>query len=163
MKTRLSIATCVAAIALLPLREAAAQEPVRIGRLAWLAGCWQLSAGDRVVEEHWLMPRAGTMLAVGRTVRGDRLVEYETVLLKEQDGRLAYEAHPSGQPAVTFLSTTVTERVAVFENLQHDFPQRVGYEKTGDMLLAWIDGPQNGQARRIEFPYRRVACSPVAQ
>jgi len=47
----------------------------------------------------------------------------------------------------------------VFENLQHDFPQRVGYKRDGDALLAWIEGPRNGQTRRIEFPYRKVGCA----
>jgi hypothetical protein len=73
---------------------------------------------------------------------------------------LAYEAHPSGQPSAVFLSTTVTGSTVVFENLQHDFPQRVGYERKGsDRLLAWIEGTQNGQIRRVDFPYRRSACA----
>jgi hypothetical protein len=142
---------------LLP-RQVAAQQPVTVSQVAWLAGCWQLAAGDRLVEEHWLAPKAGTMLAVGRTIRGNRLVEYETVLLREEGGRLAYEAHPSGQPSTVFLSTEVSAQRVIFENLQHDFPQRVGYERTGDALLAWISGPQNGQDRRIQFQYRSAPC-----
>ena len=73
---------------------------------------------------------------------------------------LAYEAHPSGQPAAVFLSRAVSDSSVLFENLQHDFPQRVGYQRDGpDSLLAWIEGMQNGQSRRIDFPYRRAACS----
>jgi hypothetical protein len=53
----------------------------------------------------------------------------------------------------------VGERSVVFENLRHDFPQRIGYERTAaDRLLAWIEGPQDGQMKRIEYPYSRVAC-----
>jgi hypothetical protein len=80
------------------------------------------------------------------------------VLIREQDGRLAYESHPSGQPSAVFLSRTIAEHEIVFENLQHDFPQRIGYKRDGDSLLAWIEGARNGQARRVEFPYKRVAC-----
>ena len=48
----------------------------------------------------------------------------------------------------------------VFENLQHDFPQRIGYQRTGpNALLAWVEGSQKGQFRRIEFPYRRATCT----
>lgn len=126
--------------------------------VAWLQGCWTLTSGDRVVEEQWMGPRGGSMVGVGRTTRGDQLIEYELVLLREQGERLAYEAHPSGQPAATFLSTTVTTSSVVFENLQHDFPQRVAYERKGDDLLAWIEGTRNGQLRRIEFPYHRASC-----
>ena len=29
----------------------------RVTQVAWLAGCWELSAGGRVVEEQWTRPR----------------------------------------------------------------------------------------------------------
>ena len=129
-----------------------------IDQVAWLQGCWQMDAGARVVEEQWMAPRGGVMLSMGRTVRDGKLVEYESVVLREQDGRLAYEAHPSGQPSAVFTSTTIDASTMIFENPAHDYPQRVGYKRDGDSLLAWIDGTANGKSRRVEFPYRRVAC-----
>ena len=129
-----------------------------IDDVAWLTGCWEYSSGSRTVEEHWLSPRAHSMVNVGRTVQADKLVEYELVVIREQEGRLAYEAHPSGQPSAVFMSRTIGDREVVFENLQHDFPQRVGYKRNGETLLGWIEGLRNGQTRRIEFPYRKVPC-----
>jgi len=144
---------------LILLGVAQATGPVPIERVSWLTGCWEMTSGDRTVEEQWLTPRASSMLGVGRTTRGTTLVDYEMVLIRERGQQLAYEAHPSGQEPAVFMSTTVGERSIVFENLKHDFPQRVGYERqAGSGLLAWIEGPQNGQTRRIEFPYSRVAC-----
>ena len=131
---------------------------VVIAAVGWLQGCWQTTAGDRVVEEQWTAPRAGIMLSMGRTVRGNQLVEYEWVLLREHDGMLEYEAHPSGQPSAVFTAGTATANDVVFENAAHDFPQRVGYKRDGDSLLAWVEGTTNGKSRRVEFPYRRVAC-----
>jgi hypothetical protein len=135
-----------------------AQDPAQVEQLAWLTGCWEYKTGQRSVEEHWMAPRGRTMLGAGRTVQGEKLLEFELVLIREQDGRLAYQAHPSGQPSTVFLSRSIGEHDVVFENLKHDFPQRVGYTRDGDSLLAWIEGPRNGQMRRIEFPYRRVDC-----
>ena len=130
-----------------------------VDRLAWLSGCWEATSAQRTVEERWMAPRGGTMLGTGRTVRDGRTVEYEFIVLREQDGRLAYEAHPSGQDSAVFLSRDANGDGAVFENPQHDFPQRVGYERRGsDGLLAWVEGTRNGQVRRIEFPYTRVSC-----
>ena len=106
-----------------------------------------------------MAPRGHTMLGAGRTVQAEKLVEFEVVVIRELDGRLAYEAHPSGQPSAVFLSRTIGDNEVVFENLQHDFPQRVGYRRAGDSLNAWIEGPRNGQTRRVEFPYRRVVCA----
>jgi hypothetical protein len=138
-------------------------QQTRIADVAWMQGCWEMITGDRLVEEHWTAPRAGTMLGVGRTTRGTTLVEYEFVILRPEGDRLAYEAHPSGQSPAVFVSQAPKAGTAdsvVFENLMHDFPQRVGYQQKGpDGLLAWVEGLRNGQVRRIEFPYRRVACT----
>jgi hypothetical protein len=133
--------------------------PPRIDRVSWMQGCWQMEANGRTVEEQWLSPRASSMLGVGRTTRGTVLVEYEMVLIRERGDQLSYEAHPSGQDPAVFMSSAIGDRSIVFENLKHDFPQKVGYEsRARDRLLAWVEGPQNGTTRRIDFTYQRVAC-----
>jgi hypothetical protein len=138
---------------------AVAAQRAGVQRVAWLQGCWAVVSPERTIEEHWMVPRGRSMVGVGRTVRGDTLVEYELVVIREQGDQLAYEAHPAGQPAAVFLSREVTDSSVLFENLQHDFPQRIGYARRGaDTLLAWIEGTQQGQVRRIEFPYRRAVC-----
>ncbi len=103
------------------------------------------------------------MLGVGRTTANDRTLDHEFVILSVDDqGRLAYEAHPHAQATTTFLATEVGNRRLVFEDPSHDFPQQVGYERTADnQLTAWISGRANGQERRIPFVYRRVACPPA--
>lgn len=137
----------------------AGAQTTAIADLAWLQGCWEMREGDRLVEERWMPPRAGSMLGVGRTTRGSKLVEHEYIVLTERDGRLAYEAHPSGQAATTFMSHPVSGREVVFEDPAHDFPQRVGYKSTGPgQMLAWVEGTSGGKTRRIEFPYRLVNC-----
>jgi hypothetical protein len=139
------------------LVTAAAQQR-GIQRLSWLGGCWEAVSSERTVEEQWMTPRGGSMVGVSRTVRGDSLVEFELVVIREQGDQLAYEAHPSGQPSAVFLSRALTDSTVVFENLQHDFPQRIGYQRSGpNSLLAWIEGTENGQSRRVDFSYRRAA------
>lgn len=136
-----------------------ARQPHSLERVAWLQGCWEAASADRVTEEHWSVPRGGTMIGMSRTVSGTATSAHEFLLIRERDGKLAYEAHPSGQAPAVFLSTTVTGSSVVFENREHDFPQRIGYErKADDGLTAWIEGNRGGQVRRIEYPYKRVAC-----
>ena len=137
----------------------AAQPQLSITRVAWLHGCWQGTIGQASVEEQWMSPRGGSMLGMSRTVRGGQTTGYELILLKERDGRLAYEAHPSGQASAVFLSREVSDATVVFENLQHDFPQRIGYRLSGaGALAAWVEGTDNGQPRRIDYSYRRTRC-----
>jgi hypothetical protein len=132
--------------------------PAHVDRIAWLQGCWEQAASGRTIEEHWMAPRGGTMLGLGRTVKDGVLVEYEMVIIKEQDGRLAYEAHPSGQASAVFLSRSITADQVVFENPAHDFPTEIGYERKDDGLTAWIQGIRRGAVKRVEFQYRRVEC-----
>ena len=75
-------------------RSSAGGQTPSIQDVAWLQGCWERRDGDRVVEERWTPPRAGSMLGVGRTTRGEKLVEHEFVLLTEREGRLAHQAPP---------------------------------------------------------------------
>ena len=97
--------------------------------------------------------------AVGFQTTRPRAKRGVTLLFVEQGDGLAYEAHPSGQRATTFLSTGISASELVFENAAHDFPQQVGYRIDGDSLLAWIRGMQDGKDRRIEFRYTRARCA----
>jgi len=153
MHRTILLALCLASASI------AGAQTASIKDVAWLQGCWEQRDGDRLVEERWMLPRAGSMLGVGRTTRGEKLIEHEFVVLTERDGRLAYEAHPSGQATATFVSKPISGREVVFEDPTHDFPQRVGYRSTGPgQLLAWVEGTSGGRTRRVEFAYRTVNC-----
>jgi hypothetical protein len=128
-------------------------------KVGWLTGCWERRVDRWHFEEQWMEPRGGTMLGMGRTTRGDTLVEYEQVRIFERAGKLIYAAHPSGQTPAEFVSTVVGDSVIVFENKAHDFPQRITYCRTGlDSLLATVEGKSKGRRRAVEFPYVHIAC-----
>ena len=158
---RSSLAVSIVAIVIVVVdaQTTSAQQPTGIARIAWMQGCWETSSPQRTIDEQWMSPRGGSMLGMSRTVRDGRLVEHELMILSERGDQLAYEAHPSGQKPATFLSSTLTASTVVFENPAHDFPQRIGYERKGpDALTAWVEGPQNGRTRRIEYAYQRAPC-----
>lgn len=140
----------------------AAADPVL--KLAWLSGCWAAEGGEFGSGENWTAAAGGTLLGVGRTVRNGRTVETEfmTISLYTDDGKLAYSAVPSGQQPVTFVQTRLTATEVVFENLLHDFPQRVAYRLEGKRLKARIEGPRDGENKVIEFPMTRVSCDAQA-
>src|SRR4029453_14834142 len=154
----------VMTLATVTLATGAGKLEAEIQRVAWLQGCWEAASAERTIEERWMAPRGTSMVGVGRTVRGADLVEYELVVIREQGEKLAYEAHPSGQPSAAFLSDTVSDDAVVFQNPRHDFPKRVGYERRGkDGLLAWIDAGPDSERPRTEFVYRRAACGPSSR
>lgn len=130
-----------------------------LARLAWLGGCWKSANGEAGSEEQW-MPGAGeTMLGMGRTVKQGRTVSHEFMQIHTVNNTLAFTAHPSGQRSETFPLLRMTDNEAVFENLQHDFPQRVAYKlENPTTLAARIEGMRNGTLRVINFPMNRVSC-----
>jgi len=99
------------------------------------------------------------MLGMGRTVTEGKLREYEYVKISDANGTLVYHAEPSGQTPADFPAKSVTDDEIVFENLAHDFPQRVRYRRVGaDSLLARIEGTMGGRERSVDFSYGRVRC-----
>jgi hypothetical protein len=130
-----------------------------IDKLAWLAGCWERTSGERRIDEQWMKPGGGTMFGMGRTVVGGKTSEFEQMQIREEAGHLVYTAKPSGQEEASFRSIELTDSSVLFENQAHDFPQRVIYRRLEDgTLLARIEGEQNGKARGVDFPMQRVAC-----
>jgi hypothetical protein len=130
-----------------------------INQLGWLAGRWRMEKGGRVVEEHWMAPAGGVMLGMSRTIARGQVVEHEFIQIRPgPGGALYFIALPSGQKEAAFQVKSLNATEAVFENLQHDFPQRISYTLQPDgSLLAAIEGPgKDDKVRRVEFPYKRV-------
>jgi hypothetical protein len=131
-----------------------------LARLAWLGGCWASLSAEPGSLEHWMPPAGGTMLGMSRTVRQGRTVEHEFMQVRvAAGGTLVFVAHPSGQPGATFPLLQQSNTEVVFQNLQHDFPQRIAYRMDGETrLTARIEGMRNGTLRVIEFPMVRTRC-----
>lgn len=143
----------LAAAAFGPLHRTAPARTSTLDRFAWLAGCFEMKQGSLMVEEHRMATRAGTMLGMSRTTSEKGLVEYELTLLREGNGTLVYEAHPSGQPAAAFPATVLAPDSILFADPGHDYPQTIGYRRVGrDSVMAWIDGVSRENSGESSFP-----------
>jgi hypothetical protein len=138
---------------------AGAQEP--LGQLRWLAGCWELRSGSRVVLEMWMPPLGDLMLGASRTLVGATTREFEHLRIRSEAGKLVYTALPSGQRETSFPATAVSDTAVTFENPTHDFPQRIAYRRRGaDSLIARVEGPgPNNTTRGFDLPMRRASCT----
>ncbi len=147
-------ATAFAADPVLPARAAPS---ARLDQLAWMAGDWQMKHGDDVVEEHWMAPKGGLMLGIGRTVKGGRAVEFEFMRIEQQGEGVVYLASPGGRPATPFPLVERGETSAVFESAL-EFPRRVSYRRNADgSLTARIEGTRDGKPASKEWTWRRAA------
>ena len=135
-----------------------------INDLSWLTGCWENTTSKRQRDENWSKPAGGTLLGVGRAVVDGKTAEYEFMRIHQEPDGLYYTAQPSGQPQASFKLKSLHDKEVVFENLQHDFPQRVIYRLTADgALQARIEGTMKGKARGIDFPFQRANCEATTQ
>jgi len=125
--------------------------------LHWLAGCWASVDSEAGSGEQWTAPAGGTLLGVSRTIKGGRTVAHEFLMIRAVDeGRIEYVAQPSGQSETIFELVEVGPHKAVFSNPEHDFPQRIVYERTGDRLVARIEGEVRGEKRTLEFAFEKI-------
>lgn len=150
-------------LGLLIVTGAARSSPdASVSTLAWLAGCWASVAGEFGTGEVWTSPAGGTMLGVSRTVRDGKTVEYEFMQIREiAPGQLAFVANPSGQAQAAFPLVRSGPGEAIFEDPDHDFPQRVIYRLVEpDRLHARIEGVLKGEEKGVDFHMTRAECAP---
>jgi len=125
--------------------------------LAWLAGYWAGTRDGVASEEHWTSPAGGALVGMHKDVRPDGKIFFEFFRIVENDqGTLCYLASPGGRPPVSFCAVETGDRRVVFENLAHDFPQRILYwlDETG-ALHARVEGPGEGGTIGEEWVWRR--------
>ena len=126
--------------------------------VAWISGCWDMTRNGRHVTERWTPVEGGTLMGISRTVVNGKTTEWEFLIIREGAKGLDYVAKPSGQAEATFTAAAASATEVVFENPAHDFPKKVIYKRDGDSLIASIEGPMNGQMRKIDFPYKKTTC-----
>lgn len=128
-----------------------------LSALAWIAGHWSGVQGGLEMEELWLEPKGNTMLGLHRDVGGGRTRSFEYLRIVAAPDGITYWASPGGRPATPFRLKELRDKHVVFENPDHDFPQRISYWLTPEgMLHARIEGTMNGKAASEEWAWRKT-------
>jgi hypothetical protein len=146
-----------AVLAVVVIASAGAASGGDVERLAWLEGRW---VGDREgtkTEERWTAPLGGALLGLHADVKRGRLRSWEFLRIDTTPEGTFYFASPRSAPPTPFKLVEIDERRVVFENRQHDFPQRILYwlDATG-ALHARIEGPQGDKVVSIEWTWTRA-------
>lgn len=159
-----SLAPCIALFVLVctaaSAQDASKVVPTKITELSWIAGNWISDDQGTITEEQWLEPRAGMMVGVNRMVFPNGKGTFEFLRVAETEKGLTYFASPSGKPATPFLLKERDKTKVIFENKANDFPQRIIYERTGETMVATIEGDINGKANAMKWTWKRTATAP---
>jgi len=122
-----------------------------------IIGEWQLF--DQPVIEKWEYTDGmyqSQVLVISDT---DTTVSEEIRIL-EKDGEYFYETTVLDQnegESVLFKLIESSDKKVVFENLEHDFPQRIIYKMENENSLnASIEGKVNGKNKFIQFEYTNI-------
>jgi hypothetical protein len=131
-----------------------------VADLGWLAGDWEQETGGEIVRETWLPPAGGQMVGVGQTARAGQRSSYEFERIEAKDGVIAFTAVLEGQPPTSFPLLSAKDGEVIFENLTHDYPQRVIYRRCGADLCARTEGTVGGKPQSEDWRYHRMPPAP---
>lgn len=135
---------------------ALAGETAQVADLSWMAGSWAQETPGGTVRETWLPPLGGAMAGITQTHRPGKPVVTEFSTITTEAAGVTFTAYLQGAPPTPFVLKPGKPGEAVFEDLTHDFPQRVIYRQCEVGLCARIEGTINGKLQGMDWRYRRV-------
>ncbi len=123
--------------------------------LAWLIGDWHSESDGFKTTESWRRVSQATFEGVGQTqsIESGKTVSSENNRLVEMSGDVFYIAKvKSNEYPVPFKLTACNDQLAVFENTEHDFPQKLEYRRKGEeSILVSVSG---AKGKGFEIRYR---------
>ncbi len=126
--------------------------------LAWLEGNWCGGEEGEYIEETWFAPAKNESIGMSRTSRGGRMVSYEYMRILDLEGTITFVAQPDGAPPTNFKRTDGGADWIRFENPENEYPRRIDYRRDGELLLAEIGGPGEGDKEEV-VSFRYTLCS----
>ncbi len=132
-----------------PLCEGAHAMPEdELSSLEWLLGTWQEESSRGITFETWTRVSPRTFEGVGemQSAESGERVTTETLRIVEMSGDIFYMAYVSHNPnPVPFKLTQSSDRAAVFENPDHDFPTKLEYNLLApDRLTVAVSNGERG-------------------
>lgn len=130
-------------------------------KLQLFLGSWRTESGEGIVIEKWSMVSESEYKCKSYSVNGKDTVLLEQVSLRYINDRLNYCPNVLNQndgKEVYFELKNVTDDGTkfTFENIAHDFPQRIIYHFENDLkLTARIEGTTNGKERFVDYNYMK--------
>ena len=128
----------------------------------WAAGTWQMATPEGMVYEQWKVINDSLYLGSSYMLQSTDTILLETMRLEKQGEDILYiptiKNENGGQP-VTFklISSGSQGSGLVFENKEHDFPQRIVYkQQAADTLYARIEGTINGKLQQEAYILSKV-------
>jgi hypothetical protein len=122
--------------------------------LTWLIGDWKSEDSKLKINESWKRISDKTFEGSGYTysIEKNKIVSSETLRLVEMTGEVFYLAKvASNNLPVAFKLTSCTVETVIFENSQHDFPQKISYQLNEEKNLTVFVTGEKAKGFSIQF------------
>ena len=140
----------------LPRRPAA---PPSISDLSWLEGTWRGRIGSREFETRYTSAEGGQILSVSKYTENGAPAGFEFERFEQRGDTLLLTPFPEGTSSVSFPLSEYdpATRRAVFENLAHEFPTHISYQRVArDRLTIIVSGPgEDGNEQVLTYALKR--------
>ena len=132
----------------------------KIKAASWLIGSWANKSADGSLTENWVELNDSTFQAQSYYVKEKDTLHFESIILQQKGKYLIYNAAVKGQnndQPIAFKLSPGTAKELIFENLKHDYPQKISYTKiTAGSMIAKISGIQQGKPSSEEFSMKKI-------
>lgn len=123
----------------------------------WLVGKWKLESDRVELYEEWKTDGKHRLKGESYVMRDDQKQVSEILFLEKFDDQWAYIALPEGQSIALFALVNSENNEFVFENKEHDFPQRIIYRLINQgEISASVEGEKNGELKTMNFKFTKV-------
>lgn len=141
-----------------------AQQPVYSARefkpLYGLTGLWKMDSQRGAIYEEWQVGGDGQLSGRSYKIKNSDTVVLENVIISLQGNAIFYTPvvqNQNNRHPVPFRLISCNNNRYVFENKEHDYPQRVIYDLVApNDLRARIEGSKDGKEMGSDFNYVRV-------
>jgi hypothetical protein len=126
----------------------------------WLLGNWENKSPDGNLFESWKKVNDSLFIGESYFIKGKDTLHSEKIQMKQKGEALFYIATVKGQnndKPVTFKYNDTIQKLLVFENPKHDFPQKIMYSQiTKDSIVIQISGIQQGKPSSERFSMKKT-------
>ncbi|MDI5898437.1 DUF6265 family protein [Flavobacterium yafengii] len=147
-------------LAIVSCKNSDSNKNEKIKAASWLLGNWENKSADGNLTENWEKVNDSTYQAQSYYIKEKDTLHFESITLQQKGENLTYTATVKGQnndKPVAFKLTIGTEKQLAFENLKHDYPQKISYTQiTPDSLVAKISGIQQGKPSSEQFSMKKI-------
>ena len=159
MKNMLSILTALGLLLSLTQKIAAQNETatdISINGFEFLIGKWEADFGKFKYYEEW-QKENNRFSGQGYRIKEGQIFNGEKLLLINIHGYISYIATVGKQQPILFALTESSENKYVFENKEHDFPQRIIYNVIGENnIKVSVEGDLKGKTAKDEYNMTRI-------